>query len=80
VINVTTLLHLLQKRSITDSLRVGVYKTLVRPIVSYGAELWNLKNKMKIVLMTWERKIIGKYMGQHIKMQGGSNMTGTICV
>jgi hypothetical protein len=39
--------HLLKKRYITQALRVGLYKTIVRPIVTYGAESWTLTNKME---------------------------------
>jgi hypothetical protein len=51
--------HLLKKRYITQALRVGLYKTIIGPIVTYGAESWTLMNKMERVLMTLERKIYG---------------------
>jgi hypothetical protein len=33
------------------------------PIVTYGAKLWALTNKMEIALMMWERKILRKIYG-----------------
>jgi len=32
-------------------------------IVTYGAESWTLKNKMKTALMMWERNILRKIYG-----------------
>jgi hypothetical protein len=48
---------------LTQALRVGLYTTVIRPIVTYGAESWTLKNEMERVLMTWERKILRKIYG-----------------
>ena len=39
--------HKLKKRYVTDSLRVGLYKTITRPIVTCGAESWTLTIKWK---------------------------------
>jgi hypothetical protein len=55
--------HLLKKRYITQALRVGLYKTIMRQIVTYIAESWTLMNKMERVLVTWERKILRKLYG-----------------
>jgi hypothetical protein len=56
--------NLLKKRYIAEALRVGLYKTILRPIVTYCAESWTLTSKMERVLMTWERKILRKMYGQ----------------
>jgi hypothetical protein len=55
--------HLLKKRYITQALRGSLYKTIIRPIVTYGAESWTLTNKMEKVLMMWGRKILRKIYG-----------------
>jgi hypothetical protein len=55
--------HLLKKRYVTQALRVGLYKRIIRPIVTYGAESWTLTNKMERVLLMWERKILRKIYG-----------------
>jgi hypothetical protein len=47
----------------TQELRVGLYKTIIRHIVTYGAKSWTLTNKMERVLMLWERKILRKIYG-----------------
>jgi hypothetical protein len=33
-------------------------KTVIRPIVTYGAETWTLTEKMEKLLMTWKRKVL----------------------
>jgi hypothetical protein len=48
---------------ISQSIKIHLYKTVVRPIVIYGAEAWTLTNKIEKMLMTWERKILRKTYG-----------------
>jgi hypothetical protein len=51
------------KRSIFQSIKIRLYKTIIRPAVIYGAETWTLTSKIKKILMTWERKILKKIYG-----------------
>jgi hypothetical protein len=61
-----------KKRSISQSVKIRLYETVIRPIVIYGAEAWTLTNKMERMLMTWERKILRKiYMAQHMRIDTG---------
>jgi hypothetical protein len=55
--------HILKKRYISQSIKVRLYKTLIRPIVTYGVETWTLTEKMGKLLMTWERKVLRKVYG-----------------
>ena len=48
---------------ITHSVRVYLYKTIIKRISTYGAESWTLRNKIEKSLMTWERKILRKVCG-----------------
>jgi hypothetical protein len=41
----------------------SLYKTTVRPILTYAAESWALTNKVERALMTWGRKILRKIYG-----------------
>jgi hypothetical protein len=50
-------------RFISQSIKVRLYKTLIRPIVTYGAETWTLTEKMGKLLMTWKRKVLRKICG-----------------
>jgi hypothetical protein len=52
--------HLLKERYITQALRMGLYKTAMKSIVTDGAESCTLTNKMEGDLMKWERKILWK--------------------
>ena len=56
-----TILTILKRRSISQSIKIRLYKTIIRPVVTYGA--WTLKSKMEKMLMTWERKIMRKIYG-----------------
>jgi hypothetical protein len=51
---------ILNRRSISQSIKVHFYKTITRPVVIYGAETWTLTNKNEKMLMSWERKILRK--------------------
>jgi hypothetical protein len=51
------------KRSISQSIKIRLYKTIVRPVVTYGAETWTVTSKVEKMLMTWERKILRKIYG-----------------
>jgi hypothetical protein len=55
--------HMLKKRYISQSIKVRQYKTVIRLIVTYGAETWTLTEKMGKLLMTWERKVVRKIYG-----------------
>jgi hypothetical protein len=53
----------LKRRSISQSIKICLYKTIIRPVVTYGAETWTLTSKMGNMLMTWERKILREIYG-----------------
>jgi hypothetical protein len=54
---------ILKKRSISQSIKIHLYKTVLRPILIYGAETWSLTNKIQNTLMTRETKILRKIYG-----------------
>jgi len=54
---------ILKRRSISQSVKIRLYKTIIRPTVTYGAETWTLTSKIEKMLMTWERKILRKIYG-----------------
>jgi len=53
----------LKRRSISQSIKIRLHKTIIRPIVIYGAETWTVTSKIEKILMTWERKILTKIYG-----------------
>jgi len=36
---------MLKRKSISQSIKIRLYKTIIRPAVTYGAETWTLTNK-----------------------------------
>jgi hypothetical protein len=40
-----------------------VYRTIIRPVVTYACETWTLKDKIKQKQMVFERKILRKIFG-----------------
>ena len=54
---------ILKRRSISQSMKIRLYKTIIRPAVTYGAATWTVTNKTEKMLMTWERKILRKIYG-----------------
>jgi hypothetical protein len=50
--------HILKKRHITHSLRVGLYETVIGPIATNGGESWNLTNKMDRALTVGNENLV----------------------
>jgi hypothetical protein len=42
--------HILKKRYISQSIKVRLYKTVMRPIVTYGVETWALTEKHRKII------------------------------
>jgi hypothetical protein len=53
---------LLNSKSISRSWKM-IYKTLIRPVVTYGYETWTLTSEIENALRTFERKILRKIFG-----------------
>ena len=49
---------LFRSRLLSRSTKIILYKTLIRPVVSYGAEAWTLTEKEEQALLIFERKIL----------------------
>jgi hypothetical protein len=52
-------------------MKIRTYKTVIRPIIIFGSETWTLTGKMAYTLITWERKIPGKFMDQNVHKECG---------
>ena len=57
------LLTLLRSKAIHRNLKCMLYKTLIRPVVTYGSESWCMTNKEEQMLLTFERKILRTIFG-----------------
>ena len=56
-------ISLLKSRFSSRVTKIILYKTLIRPVVSYGAEAWALTKKEEQALLIFERKIFRRMCG-----------------
>jgi hypothetical protein len=56
-------LRLLKSKIVSSAAKLQVYKTLIRPVDTYGAETWTLTVTKENILRIFERKIIRKIYG-----------------
>jgi len=54
---------LMKSRALNRSLKLKIYKTLLRPAVTYGCEAWTLTNRNEQQLRIFEQKILRKIFG-----------------
>ena len=54
---------LFRSRPLSRATKIILYKTLIRPVVSYGAEAWALTKKEKQALLIFEKKIFRRIYG-----------------
>ncbi|KAJ4444925.1 hypothetical protein ANN_06724 [Periplaneta americana] len=48
---------------ISKKMKVRIYKTIIKPTVTFGSETWTLPERAITILNTWERKILRKIYG-----------------
>ena len=54
---------LFRSRILSIGTKIVLYKTLIRPVVSCGAEAWTFTRKQKEALLIFERKIFRRIYG-----------------
>ena len=56
---------LFKSKLMTKNSKLRIYKTLVRPVVTYACETWVLKENIKTKLRVFERKSTKKNLWTH---------------
>ena len=56
-------INLFRSRLSSRATKIILYKTLIRPVVSYGAEAWTLTKKEEQAMLIFERKIFRRIYG-----------------
>ena len=56
-------ISLFRSRILSRTTKIILYRTLIRPVVSYGAEAWTLTKKEEQALLIFERKIFRRIYG-----------------
>ena len=55
----------MKSRALNRNLKLKIYKSLIRPVVTYGCEAWTLTNRDKQHLRIFECKILRKVLVQY---------------
>jgi len=53
----------MKSRTLNRKLKLKIYKSLIRPVVTYGCEAWTLTTRDEQYLRIFERKILRKIFG-----------------
>jgi len=57
------LVNILKARNINRKYKVIIYKTLIKPVLMFGAETWVLSKADELCLGVFERKILRRIYG-----------------
>lgn len=63
--------NLLKSNLLARTVKLKIYKTLIKPVLTYGCEAWTLKNEDCQRIATFERRILRRIFGP-IKEEDGS--------
>jgi hypothetical protein len=56
--------RILKSKSISWKAKLAIYKTIIKPIVTYASETWVCTKKDEALISIWERKVLRKFLGQ----------------
>ena len=64
---------MLKSKIICKRSKLQIHKTLIRPLVTYGAEIWKLTAAEENALSRFERKVLRKIYGPVVDKGGMAN-------
>jgi len=73
------LMNLLKAKNMSRKHKVTMYKTLIKPVLGYGAETWVMRRADELRLGVFERKIEG-FMDPSVKRIPGDQGTMMNCI
>jgi hypothetical protein len=53
----------MKSRALKRSSKLKIYRSLIRPVVTYGCEAWTLTNRDELHLRIYEHRILRKIFG-----------------
>lgn len=71
--------NVLRAKIVSRNIKLKIYKTIIKPVVLYGCELWKLNQKERESLAVWERRILrgifgGKKEGEQWKRRTNTEL------
>jgi hypothetical protein len=54
---------MLKSKNMSQEAKLNVYKTIIKPAVTYGYEAWTLTKREESHINIWERKVLRKIFG-----------------
>ena len=69
-------ISLFRSRLLSRATKIILYKTLIRPVVSCGAEAWTVTKKEEQAVLIFERRIFRRILGT--KYETGNGKVGRI--
>jgi hypothetical protein len=65
--------NILSSRQLSKNLKIGIYKTIILPVVLYGCETWSLTLREEYRLRVFENRVQRRIFGQKRDEETGEN-------
>ena len=68
----TELTRILKTRAVQRAEKIKIYKSLIRPVITYGAKVWTLNKETTKRLALFERKVLPRILGANWRRRNNS--------